>query len=223
MQSIKAVAFDAYGTLFDVHSVTAKTERLFPGHGKRISEIWRQKQLEYTWLRSLMGRYIDFWRVTDDALKYALKTLRLQANDRTRIVLLQEYLVLKPFPEVFSVLQQLKPVTTLAILSNGTPQMLNSIVNDAGLGPFFSAVLSADAIKIYKPYMGVYQLLPANLGFRKEEILFVSANSWDAAGAKAFGLAVCWVNRSNMPFDELDVTPDLVVNNLEQLKNILLR
>lgn len=220
MHAIKAIVFDAYGTLFDIHSVITMAERLFPGEGTKISKIWRQKQLEYTWLRSLMGRYRDFWKVTDDSLAYTLKTLKLQNDVEIRNILLNEYLFLKPYPDVPTALKQLlhKP---LAILSNGTPNMLYSVVNNAGLSNIFSAVISVDVLKIYKPFMGVYQLAVTNLNVRREEILFISANSFDAAGAKNFGLKVCWVNRFNMTFDELDVTPDLVVNNLTQLTNIL--
>lgn len=220
MHAIKAVVFDAYGTLFDVHSVITMAERLFPGEGKKISEIWRMKQLEYTWLRSLMGRYRDFWKVTDDSLAYTLKTLKLQADVDIRNMLLNEYLFLKLYPDVPAALNQLMH-KTLAILSNGTPHMLYSVVNHAGLSNIFSAVLSVDVLKIYKPYIGVYQLALTNLKVRREEVLFISANSFDAAGAKNFGFKVCWVNRLNLTFDELDVTPDLVVNNLDQLKNIL--
>ena len=220
MHTIKTIVFDAYGTLFDVNSVITMAERLFPGEGKKISELWRRKQLEYTWLRSLMGRYEDFWKVTDDSLAYTLKTLNLQSDAGIRNILLNEYLFLKPFPDVPAALNQLRHYT-LAILSNGAPHMLYSVVNHAGLNHIFTAVISVDVLKIYKPFPGVYQLALANLTVRKEEVLFISANSFDAAGAKNFGFKVCWVNRINTIFDELDVTPDLVVVNLHQLTNIL--
>lgn len=220
MHTIKTIVFDAYGTLFDVQSVITMAERLFPGEGKRISETWRQKQLEYTWLRSLMGRYRDFWKVTDDSLAYTLKKLNLQSDAKIRKILLQEYLFLKPFPDVTAALNQLRHYT-LAILSNGTPHMLYSVVNHTGLNHIFASVISVDVLKIYKPFPGVYQLALTNLNVRKEEVLFVSANSFDAAGAKNVGFNVCWVNRFNTVFDELDMTPDLVVNNLNQLTDIL--
>ncbi|MCA0758093.1 haloacid dehalogenase type II [Paenibacillus sp. N4] len=220
MRAIKTIVFDAYGTLFDVHSVIAAAERLFPGQGRKISEIWRQKQLEYTWLRSLMGRYKDFWKVTDDSLLYTLETLNLPSDEQVRSLLLREYLVLNPFPDVPAAFNQLKDYK-LAILSNGTPYMLHSVVSHTGLSPYLSGVISVDQLKIYKPFPGVYQLALTNLNVRKEEVLFVSANSFDAAGGKSFGFTVCWVNRLHTHFDELDVTPDLVVNNLEQLANLL--
>ncbi|QYR19699.1 haloacid dehalogenase type II [Paenibacillus sp. sptzw28] len=222
MRPIKAIVFDAYGTLFDIHSVISKIDQLFPGEGKQISELWRKKQLEYTWLRSLMGRYRDFWKVTDDSLAFALKALRLRSDGQTRNIILNEYLVLKPYPEVAAALDQLQHLP-LGILSNGTPYMLYSVVNNAGLHHLFSTVLSVDSLKIYKPFSGVYELASVYLGVSREDILYVSANAWDAAGAKAFGLMVCWVNRLNMPFDELDVAPDLIVSNLDQLMNILAR
>ncbi|XEC94371.1 haloacid dehalogenase type II [Paenibacillus tarimensis] len=220
MVRVQTVVFDAYGTLFDVHSVVEKLDHFFPGKGQEVSDVWRQKQLEYTWLRSLMGRYKNFWYVTDDALVYALKSLGLHADAATRRMVLSEYVYLKPFPEVPSLLNRIQGMP-LAILSNGTPQMLHSVVNHAGLGHYFSAILSVDVIRIYKPYMGVYQLAPANLGFRREEILYVSGNAWDAAGAKTYGLTVCWVNRTNTVFDELDVRPDLIVRDLSQLADVL--
>lgn len=219
MHPIKIIVFDSYGTLFDVHSVITRAEQLFPGHGKRISEIWRQKQLEYTWLRSLMGRYRDFWKVTDDSLAFTLKALGLHADPAIRNSILQEYLILKPFPDVLAALEHLKH-NTLAILSNGTPHMLNSVLNHTGLRHYFSAVFSVDAVKVYKPYPEVYRMAFPYNGVRKEEILYVSGNAFDAAGAKAFGYTVCWVNRSNSTFEELDVTPDLVISGFDQLKNL---
>jgi 2-haloacid dehalogenase len=220
MHPIKAIVFDAYGTLFDVRSANQGIERLFPGKGEAVGDLWRRKQLEYTWLRSLMGRYRDFWSVTNDALVYALETYRLPAGAEIRAPLLREYLVLQPFPEVPSILHRLRP-RTLGILSNGTPGMLHAMVNHAGLGSYFAAVLSVDPVRIYKPFMGVYQLAPAVLGVRKENILYVSGNAWDAAGAKTFGFQVCWVHRSDAPFDRLDAVPDLTVSSLDQLSALL--
>lgn len=211
--SIQAIVFDAYGTLFDVHSVVEKCETYFPGYGSKISEIWRQKQLEYTWLRSLMGRYEDFWKVTDDGLVYALKKLGLDTSDETRESILHEYLSLCPYTEVPEALNRLthKP---LAILSNGSPKMLNDMVEHAGLSGNFAHVISVDSLKVFKPFMGVYQLAVAKLGVPREQIAFVSSNSWDAVGAKVFGFQVCWINRIGNTFDEMQVKPDVVVNNL---------
>ncbi|BCJ85032.1 haloacid dehalogenase type II [Effusibacillus dendaii] len=216
MQNIKAIVFDAYGTLFDVHTVVEKCEQYFPTQGKVISQIWRQKQLEYTWLRSLMGRYEDFWHVTSDALTFTLKELGLETNDDICTDILKEYLYLKPYPEVPYALNELKN-HTLAILSNGSLEMLNDMVQNAGLREVFSNVISVDELKIFKPFMGVYQLAPAKLGIRKEETLFISSNSWDATGAKVFGFQVCWINRFNKTFDELNTRPDLIIKSLDEL------
>ncbi|WP_134704448.1 haloacid dehalogenase type II [Ammoniphilus sp. YIM 78166] len=213
---IKAIIFDAYGTLFDVHTVVDKCEQFFPGQGKQISEIWRQKQLEYSWLRSLMGRYVDFWSLTQDALLFALKDLKLDLTEETQQTLLNEYLRLQPYPEVPKALERLRNLI-LAILSNGSPHMLNTLVENAGLSQVFNHVISVDELKIYKPSMGVYQLGVVELGVLKEETLFMTSNPWDAAGAKTFGFQVCWINRFNKQFDELGVQPDIVISNLDEL------
>jgi 2-haloacid dehalogenase len=220
LSQIKAIVFDAYGTLFDVHSIIQKADEFFPGQGKIISEIWRQKQLEYTWLRSLMGCYKHFWYVSDDALSYSLRKLGLGDTLNIRTQILEEYLSLQPFAEVEETLHSLKNIS-LTILSNGNPEMLLAVVENAGLTGFFAEIISVDQLKIYKPVMDVYQLAPDKLGVEKEEILFVTSNSWDASGAKSFGFHVCWVNRNNEPFDELNVQPDVVVSNLKELENIL--
>jgi 2-haloacid dehalogenase len=216
LENVKAIVFDAYGTLFDVHTVAAKCEELYPNMGKKISEIWRQKQLEYTWLRSLMGRYEDFYRVTDDALAFTLKELGLDTSPEIRNDILKEYLFLKPYPEVAQALGAIKD-KTLAILSNGSPDMLNTVVKNAGLTHVFSDIISVDELKIFKPFMGVYQLAPAKLGINKENTLFVSSNAWDAAGAKVFGFQVCWINRFDRTFDELHARPDFIIKSLDQL------
>jgi 2-haloacid dehalogenase len=216
MENIKAVVFDAYGTLFDVHTVAARCEQEFPGFGSDISEIWRKKQIEYTWLRSLMGKYEDFWHVTDEALVYTLKSLNLEATEELRSSILDEYLRLKPYVEVPGALKELGD-KRLAILSNGTPKMLGDMVENAGLTEDFSDIISVDELKIFKPFMGVYQLFPAKSGIRKEETLFVSCNPWDAAGSKVFGYNVCWINRFDVPFEELQVEPDLTVKDLAEL------
>jgi 2-haloacid dehalogenase len=220
LSQIKAIVFDAYGTLFDVHSIIQKADEFFPGQGKMISEIWRQKQLEYSWLRSLMGCYKQFWYVSDDALSYSLRKLGLGDTLNIRTQILEEYLSLQPFAEVEETLHSLKNIS-LTILSNGNPEMLLAVVENAGLTGFFAEIISVDQLKIYKPVMDVYQLAPDKLGVEKEEILFVTSNSWDASGAKSFGFHVCWVNRNNEPFDELNVQPDVVVSNLKELENIL--
>ncbi|SFF05640.1 haloacid dehalogenase type II [Alteribacillus iranensis] len=212
----KAIVFDAYGTLFDVHTVVEKCEELFPGKGRQISDRWRVKQLEYSWLRAVMGRYEDFWSVTRDALTFVLKELQIEASEDTQAALLQEYLHLNPYPEVPDALNEWKN-KNLAILSNGSPDMLHTLVENAGLSHCFSHLISVDELKTYKPFMGVYQLGPSTLRIPKEETLFVTSNSWDAAGAKTFGYQVCWINRFQLQFDELGVKPDLVVTRMDEL------
>ncbi|GLB59533.1 haloacid dehalogenase type II [Cytobacillus sp. NCCP-133] len=218
--NVKAIFFDAYGTLFDVHSVLETCEQYFPDRGMQISEAWRQKQLEYTWLRSMMDKYEDFWKVTEDALAYALKALGLDAGKEVRSALMREYLHLNPYPEVQKALEKLNS-RKLAILSNGTQAMLDLLVENARLTQVFSDVISVDELKIYKPYMGVYELGIDKLFIDKNEALFVTSNPWDAAGAKTFGFRVCWINRFNKPFDELGVHPDVVIRNLEELADKL--
>ncbi len=214
--TIEAVVFDAYGTLFDVHSVVRAGEELFPGQGVALSQLWRAKQLEYTWLRSLMGRYQDFWKVTEAALVFACKKLRLSCMPEAQKRLMDAYLALDPFPEVRESLRALSGHRP-AILSNGSPRMLQAAVKHSGLTGVFSAVLSVDAVKIYKPSPRVYQLATRKLRVPRGKICFVSANFWDIAGAKAFGFWTCWVNRIAAPAEELGVRADTVVSNLTEL------
>lgn len=220
-QGIKFLVFDAYGTLFDVHSIISLCNELFPEQGAALSQAWRAKQLEYTWLRSLMGCYEDFWQVTESALIFACKTLNLPCEPATRTQLMDAYLHLKPYPEVRQALSALSNYS-LAILSNGSPRMLQAAVKSAGLEGVFSHVISVDEVKIYKPSPQVYQLAPQKTGVDKSAIGFVSSNSWDIIGAKAFGLWTCWVNCTGAPEDELGFTPDVVMNNLTDLADTLI-
>jgi 2-haloacid dehalogenase len=217
---IKAVVFDAYGTLFDVHSVIAACEQNFPGQGAALSGLWRAKQLEYTWLRSLMGRYEDFWNVTESGLVFACKNLGLSCPPPARAQLMSAYLHLEPFGEVQQALRALDDYS-LAILSNGSPRMLRAAVKSAGLDGVFTQVISVDEVKIYKPNPRVYRLAPQKLKLAKTRIGFVSSNFWDVAGAKAFGLWTCWVNRSGTPADELGLTPDATVKTLTDLVDLI--
>ncbi|MFT9497947.1 haloacid dehalogenase type II [Anaerosolibacter sp.] len=216
MNDINAVVFDAYGTLFDVHSVIEKCNSLFHGKGQQISQIWRTKQLEYTWLMSLMGRYENFFSITRKGLVFALKELKLDFDDELCNEILNEYYILKPFSEVPAALETIKD-KKLAILSNGNPEMLNTVVKNSKLNELIPNIISVDDLKIFKPFLGVYQLATAGLSVPREQTLFVSSNSWDAVGAKVFGFNVCWINRANQQFDELDVKPDIVVKDLKQL------
>ena len=219
-RAIKALVFDAYGTLFDVHSVISLCDQLFPGQGPALSQTWRSKQLEYTWLRSLMGRYKDFWQVTESALVFACNSLKLPCPPETRARLMEAYLHLDPFPEVRQALEALSGYP-LAILSNGSPRMLRAAVESSGLKGMFSQVISVDAAKIYKPSARVYQLACKKLHVSKGAIGFVSSNCWDILGAKNFGFWSCWVNRSKAPQDELGFTPDGVASTLTDLVEIM--
>jgi len=211
----RGYVFDAYGTLFDVHSVM-EAGREITDDPAALSMIWRQKQLEYTWLRSLMGRYEDFWSVTDAALRYAVRRLGLSATDAQLARLMDAYLTLAPFPEVASALGRLAG-RPRAILSNGSPRMLDAVVRASGLGGALDHVLSVDAVRTYKPSPHVYALAPKAMGIAAGELLFVSSNAWDVAGAKAFGYRVAWCNRAGAPAEELGFGPDHVVRRLDEL------
>jgi 2-haloacid dehalogenase len=213
---VKALVFDAYGTLFDVHSVVEYCEQVFPGKGELVSRTWRAKQLEYTWLWSLMDEYEDFGRVTDAALKFACKSLGQPCDRDIRDRLMEAYLYLTPFPEVKEALGRLSHLP-LAILSNGSPAMLAPLVKHAGLEGAFAHVLSVDEVKVYKPSPRVYELAPRKLGVPKEEIGFVSSNCWDATGAKAYGFQVFWINRGAAVPDELGHAPNAVLGSLLEL------
>jgi 2-haloacid dehalogenase len=215
-----ALVFDAYGTLFDVHSVVALCEALWPGRGAQLSQLWRTKQLEYTWLRSLMGRYEDFARVTEAGLRYACAALQLPCDDAKCARLLQAYLSLATFPEVTDTLRKLRGIK-LAILSNGAPAMLRDVVSNSGLGGLIPDVLSVDELQIYKPAPQVYQLAVDRLGAPAQAIGFVSSNGWDAAGAKSFGFRTFWVNRAGAPRDGLGFAPDHELGSLAELPTLV--
>jgi len=205
---VKAVLFDAYGTLFDVHSVVALAESFFPGRGAALSQAWRGRQLEYTWLRTLSGRYLDFWQVTGDALSWACESLALPLSADQHAQLLDAYLRLKPFPENVDVLFQLHSKgMVLGTLSNGTLAMLESALASAGMRDLVTHVLSVDSVGRYKTDAAAYALGPAAVGAPAGEIGFVSSNCWDAIGATWFGYRTFWVNRANAPLDRLDVKP----------------
>ena len=217
--AIRGYVFDAYGTLFDVHSVVEAARAITPDP-MTLSLLWRQKQLEYTWLRSLMGRYEDFWAVTESALRHALGRLSIAAAERDLRSLMDAYLSLACFPEVEATLRELqgRPV---AILSNGSPRMLQEVTKNAGIDQFFAHIISVDEIKIYKPSPRVYQLASKKLGTAAEVTGFVSSNSWDVAGASSFGLTTFWINRAKAPPDELGFQGDRVVSKLTDLLPLL--
>src|SRR5215510_3057049 len=219
MAPVTAYLFDAYGTLFDVHSVI-DAGRWVTSDPQTLSNLWRQKQLEYTWLRSLMGRYEDFWVVTGQALRFALRRLGITAAEPQVETLMSAYLTLAPFPDVPATLRALAG-TPLAILSNGSPFMLERAVRGSGLAGAFAHVLSVDEVKVYKPSPRAYELAPRALGMTPGEIVFVSSNAWDVAGAAAFGFTTCWCNRTNAPAEELQVTPDYEVDRLDAIRERL--
>jgi 2-haloacid dehalogenase len=214
-----AILFDAYGTLFDVHSVVEAGRAITPDP-QALSTLWRQKQLEYTWLRSLMGRYEDFWAVTEAALRHAVRRLGLRASEGDLRALMETYLALAAFAEVPEALARLQG-RPLGILSNGSPRMLEAAVRSSGLGDRLRPVLSADAVGIYKPSPRVYALGPRALGLPAGEILFVSSNAWDVAGARAFGYLTCWCNRAQAPMEALGVQPDWEITHLDQIADRL--
>ena len=215
----RAYLFDAYGTLFDVHSVVA-AGRAVTADPEALSLLWRQKQLEYTWLRSLMGRYEDFWAVTESALRFALRRLGIAATGAQIGALMNAYLSLECFPEVTAALAALAPAP-IGILSNGSARMLDAAVRSAKLDGVLSHVLSVDAVRTYKPSPRVYELGPRAFAIPAGEMLFVSSNAWDIAGAKAFGYRTCWCNRTGAPMDELGVAPDVEVSRLDGIVRAL--
>jgi len=213
--ALRGYVFDAYGTLFDVHSVV-EAGRALTADPMALSTLWRQKQLEYTWLRSLMGRYEDFWAVTEAALRHTVKRLRLAASDADLARLMDAYNRLACFPEVPEALARLSG-RPRAILSNGAPAMLAAAVASSGLGAALEHVISVDRVRVYKPAPAVYALGPQTLGVPADELLFVSSNAWDVAGAKAFGYRVAWCNRLGTPEEELGLRADTVVTRLTEL------
>ena len=216
--SVVALVFDAYGTLYDVHSVVQRCESCFPGKGTQLSLLWRSKQLEYTWQRSLMQRYVPFSHVTREALAYSCAALGLALGEQQE-ALMDEYLKLDLFPEVEQALERL-PMKK-AILSNGSPDLLAPLVRHSGLR--FDAVLSVDELKIYKPAPQVYELAVRRLKVPKERVGFVSSNCWDALGAKSYGFQVYWINRGGAPVDRLGFTPDAQLKSLADLPDEVLR
>jgi 2-haloacid dehalogenase len=206
----EAFVFDAYGTLYDVHSVVARCESCWPGKGAQLSQLWRAKQLEYTWQRSLMKRYAPFSTVTREALAYACETMRLELSVAQMEGLMGEYERLSLYPDA-SVIKNLRGKK--AILSNGSPDMLLPLVENSGLE--LDAVISVHELKVYKPAPRVYALAEETL--KTKNIGFVSSNCWDALGAKSYGFTVYWVNRARAPLDRLGFQPDRVLSSLDEI------
>jgi 2-haloacid dehalogenase len=221
LQGIRACVFDAYGTIFDFASAAARCQELPEQQRAALTSIWRDKQLQYTWLRTLQGRYVDFWQVTGDALDFALDSLDLQ-NSVLRDRLMDLYRVLAAFPEVPDLLRTLKQSGfKTAILSNGTAAMLDSAVAGAGLGALFDAVLSADAVGAFKTHPKVYQYALDQLGVPASAVAFQSCNAWDAHGAADFGMRVVWCNRYGQRRERLPGSPDHEIRTLAELPGLL--
>ena len=219
MNNTKAIVFDAYGTLFDVNSAAEKCKDKIGDKWETFSNYWRTTQLEYTWLRSLMKRHKDFWQITEDSLDKSMLTFKIDKSMRNE--LLNLYKELSTFPEVKSVLEELKKKSIkLAILSNGTPSLLSNLVKNSNLENLFDDVFSIEEVKIYKPDPKVYDIPINKYKVKKEEITFLSANTWDVSGGGNYGYNAIWVNRTNNVFDKLDYTPKYEVKNLKELLDL---
>lgn len=222
MMTIKAVVFDAYGTLYDIQSVAYVTEEAFPGYGEVITQIWRMKQLEYTWLRSLMERFEDFSTVTRESLTYTLDVLGLPSDAATTAPILDKYLHLDPYPDARATLAALRGYK-LAILSNGSRLMLDALVSNSGFAPLLDATLSVDAAAVFKPSAKAYALVERALGVLPHEVAFVSSNPFDASGAKAFGFRVVWIERVTSASLADEIQPPRAIGPLAMFKATRLR
>ena len=237
--------FDAYGTLYDVNSVAQATEEAFPGHGETITQVWRLKQLEYTWLRTLMDRYVNFWEVTRESLVYTLDSLGLSCEPATFDHILDRYLHLSPYPDALGALEALRAQGhTLAILSNGSQEMLDRLVANTGLKHALDAVISIDPNRRFKPSHSAYELVGDTIGATTDDVVFVSCNPFDVCGAKGFGFKVAWIERVppqmmqdevraasvvgpgtmfrllRMQMDTLDFRPDFTIETLTGLTDL---
>ena len=220
MKNIKAIIFDAYGTLFDVNSAAEKCKDKIGDKWEPFANFWRTTQLEYTWLRSLMKRHKDFWQITEDSLDKSMMAFNI--NPKMKDELLNLYKVLSPFQEVPETLKILKAKNfKLAILSNGTPSLLNQLVNNNKLDNFFDDLFSIEEVGIYKPDSKVYDLPIKKYNIKKNEVVFLSANTWDVSGAGNFGYQPVWVNRNNNIFDNLDYKPNKEIKSLSELIDII--
>ena len=216
MKNVKAIIFDAYGTLFDVNSAAEKCKDKIGDKWEPFANFWRTTQLEYTWLRSLMGRHKDFWQVTGDSLDKSMKAFNIDSSMKNE--LLNLYKILSPYKEVSETLKALKEKKfKLAILSNGTPSLLNELVKSNNLNNLFDDLFSIEEVGIYKPDSKVYDLPINQYQIQKNEVVFLSANTWDVSGGGNYGYNSIWVNRNNNIFDNLDYQPELEIKNLKDL------
>src|SRR5437868_9992286 len=223
LQGVRACVFDAYGTIFDFASAGERCTDALAGEAARLTALWRDKQLQYSWLRAVQSRHADFWEVTGDALDFALETLGLtQPGLRHR--LMQLYLALDPFPEVPEMLRRLRAAgLPTAILSNGSPEMLAAAVENSGLAGLFDHLLSVEEVGVYKPHPKVYRLACDRLGIAADAILFVSSNAWDVHAASAFGMRTIWCNRYGQRRERLPGGPDREIGSLAELPPLIAR
>tara|TARA_B100000427_G_scaffold113709_1_gene94287 strand:- start:154 stop:819 length:666 start_codon:yes stop_codon:yes gene_type:complete len=220
MNNIKAIIFDAYGTLFDVNSAAEKCKNKIGEKWEDFANHWRTTQLEYTWLRSLMNRHKDFWQVTEDSLKKSMEAYKIENTMKND--LLNLYKVLSPFEEVLETLKSLKEKKyKLAILSNGTPELLNELVKTNNLESFFDDIFSIEEVGVYKPDTKVYDIPIKKYGIKKNEVIFLSSNTWDVSGGGNYGYQSIWVNRNKNIFDYLDYKPKNQINSLKGLLDII--
>ena len=216
MKNIKAIIFDAYGTLFDVNSAAEKCKDKIGDKWEPFANFWRTTQLEYTWLRSLMGRHKDFWQITEDSLDKSMKSFNIDPSMKNELLSL--YKILSPYKEVPETLKTLKEKKfKLSILSNGTPSLLNELVKSSNLNNLFDDIFSIEEVRIYKPNSKVYDMPVKKYKIKKDEIAFLSANTWDVSGGGNYGYQAIWVNRNNNIFDNLDYKPKLEIKNLSGL------
>jgi 2-haloacid dehalogenase len=221
LSGIRACVFDAYGTVFDFASAAASCADVLGGKAAQLTTLWRDKQLQYAWLRSLQGKHADFWQVTGDALDFAMDALGL-ADAGLRERLMGLYLTLAPFPDAIETLRDLRASgMAMAILSNGSPAMLAPVIESAGMTSLFDAVLSIEEAGVYKPHPSVYQLAVERLGVKPNEIAFLSSNGWDAYAASAFGFRAIWCNRYAQPRERLPGKPEREIRSLAELPAML--
>jgi 2-haloacid dehalogenase len=220
MKNVKAIIFDAYGTLFDVNSAAEKCKGKIGDKWESFANYWRTTQLEYTWLRSLMNRHKDFWQVTEDSLDKSMKAFKIDISMRSE--LLDLYKILSTFPEVQEVLNNLKKKNyKLAILSNGTPALLNQLVKNNNLDSIFDDIFSIEEVGIFKPSSKVYDIPIKKYQIQKNDVVFLSANTWDISGGGNYGYKTVWLNRNNNTFDNLDYKPQNQVKDLSELLDII--
>ena len=220
MKNIKAIIFDAYGTLFDVNSAAEKCKDKIGDKWEPFANFWRTTQLEYTWLRSLMGRHKDFWQITEDSLDKSMKAFNIDSSMKNE--LLNLYKILSPYKEVSETLKALKEKKfKLAILSNGTPSLLNELVKSNNLNDLFDDIFSIEEVGVYKPVSKVYDIPVKKYKIKKDEIAFLSANTWDVSGGGNYGYQSIWVNRNNNIFDNLDYKPTNEIKSLKELTNLI--